>query len=199
MEKKLEIDEHNENCLVVRVPGWKVAGKAWSDVLLFLGIGGLLGLCIIALTSGVIVSPDISIKIGCIIFIGPIILILLALYAKLIHLYYINKEIVIDKRSGTVNAMVYYIPSLKMRVVNQPIANVAKVEKTEILVPGSPRMQYRACIAIEFKNGRKWVVCFEPDNSPGSANNPLTRDEYNKLYNFLSAHLPSSKDSKPDE
>jgi hypothetical protein len=202
MGKKLELDESDGNCPIARVPGWRVSGQAWKGIAVFALFAGLFGVVMYASLHMLRVAPlgDPATWIAIVMVNGVLFFFAGAMYIRLIQPFYIGKEIIIDKRAGKVTALVYLFPPIKMQAMTCDIKTIAQIGMGKFVLPGKRSTTEAPCLAIIFKNDRNWRICIEPDDYASSANNPLSRDEFKNLKQFLERHLlPQEVASKGDK
>jgi hypothetical protein len=202
MGKKLELDERDASCPVARVPGWRVSGQAWKGITVFALFAGLFGMVMYASLRMLHVASlgDPATWIALVMVNGILFFIVGIMYIRLIQPFYIGKEIIIDKRAGMVTALVYLFPAIKMPAMTRDINTIAQIGMGKFVLPGKRSTTEAPCLAIIFKNNRSWRICIEPDNYASSANNPLSKDEFKNLKEFLERHLlPQELASKGDK
>ncbi|MBN2150570.1 MAG: hypothetical protein JW839_03890 [Candidatus Lokiarchaeota archaeon] len=203
MERKLELDERDRSCPVARVPGWRVSGDAWKGVAVFALFAVLFGIVAYASLRTLLVEPlgDPITWITPIAMVnGFTFLIVAILYIRLIQPFYVSKEVIIDKRAGKVMGLVYVFPAIKVLAMARDIGTVAQIGMGKFVLPGKRSTTDAPCLAIIFKDNRNWRICIEPGSGPSSDNNPLSRDEFKNLEQFLVRHLlPQEPASKGDK
>nr|MDO8084368.1 hypothetical protein [Candidatus Sigynarchaeum springense]MDO8118572.1 hypothetical protein [Candidatus Sigynarchaeota archaeon] len=207
MERKLELDESDADHPVARVPGLRVSGPAWKGIAVFALFAGLFAM---TMYSSILMLPAASIgdpetryanKFVIVMVNGILIIIVAIMYIRLVQPFYIGKEIIIDKRAGRVTGRVYLFPAIKVPAMSRYISTTTRIGMEKFVLPGKRSTTQVPCLAIFFNDNRNWRICIEPDNYTSSANNPLSKEEFKSLENFLARHLlpqeePGSKGTK---